>query len=116
MIRLTLPYPPSMNRLWRNVAGRTLLSAHGRSYRAAVGQVALVARPVRFGGQRVLVSIRAWMPDARRRDLDNTLKAALDGLTHAGVYDDDSQIDELRITRAGIDRANPRLDVEITPA
>jgi Holliday junction resolvase RusA-like endonuclease len=29
--------------------------------------------------------------------LDNLLKATLDGLAHAGVYEDDSQIVDLRI-------------------
>ena len=39
------------------------------------------------------------MPDKRRRDLDNLLKATLDSLTHAGVWSDDSQIDALSIRR-----------------
>jgi crossover junction endodeoxyribonuclease RusA len=43
------------------------------------------------------VVIEAWRPDKRRRDLDNLLKATLDGLAHAGVYEDDSQIVDLRI-------------------
>lgn len=40
------------------------------------------------------------MPDRRRRDLDNMPKALFDGLTHAGVWTDDSQIDDLRIVRS----------------
>ena len=39
------------------------------------------------------------MPDRRKRDLDNLHKGILDGLTHAGVWKDDSQIDDLRIYR-----------------
>jgi crossover junction endodeoxyribonuclease RusA len=35
-------------------------------------------------------------------DIDNRVKAALDALTHAGVYDDDSQIDELFVARGDI--------------
>jgi len=41
-------------------------------------------------------------PDKRRRDLDNLPKALLDGLTHSGIWDDDSQIDDLRIMRGEI--------------
>jgi Holliday junction resolvase RusA-like endonuclease len=37
-------------------------------------------------------------PDRRRRDVDNLLKSLLDGLGHAGVYEDDSQIQDLRIS------------------
>lgn len=36
MIRLTLPWPPSTNSVWRNVHGRTLLSRKGRQFRKDV--------------------------------------------------------------------------------
>ena len=100
---LFLPWPPSLNRYWRNVQGRTLISAEGRDYRGAV-----ITGLKRFGGapqlgaQRLSVTITAAPPDKRRRDLDNLLKAALDALTHAGVWDDDSQIDRLTIWRAPV--------------
>ena len=32
-----------------------------------------------------------YPPDARRRDIDNYNKALCDALTHAGVWEDDSQ-------------------------
>ena len=38
------------------------------------------------------------MTTGRRRDLDNIQKPVLDALEHAGVYEDDSQID-LLVTR-----------------
>lgn len=49
--------------------------------------------------ERVSVRIFAHMPDNRRRDLDNINKSLLDSITHAGVWLDDSQIDELHVTR-----------------
>lgn len=45
------------------------------------------------------MTIKASPPDRRARDLDNILKALLDALAHAGVYADDSEIDELHIYR-----------------
>jgi crossover junction endodeoxyribonuclease RusA len=48
------------------------------------------------------VEIEAWPPDKRKRDLDNILKSLLDALTYAGIWEDDSQIDDLRIYRATI--------------
>ena len=47
----------------------------------------------------VAVSIDAYPPDKRRRDLDNIQKALLDALVHADVIEDDSLIDALSIQR-----------------
>lgn len=109
---LTLPWPPSVNRYWRSVKGRVLISAEGRAYRDGTESIA-IDRAKPFHDARLGVSIRAYSPDLRKRDLDNMLKAPLDALTYAGMWDDDSQIDQLSIARAGIDRRNPRLEVRI---
>ncbi len=111
MNELILPWPPSVNHYWRSVRGRLLISAAGRAYRQQV--IAAAFSGARFGSAKVCVSIQAWVPDNRRRDVDNLLKAPLDALCHAGVYDDDSQIVELSIKRAGLDRDNPRLEITV---
>ena len=105
MIELQLPFPPSVNSMWRTprsgpLAGRTMLSEDGRRYRRAVADAVLVARAGRQIRQRLAVTIEARMPDRRKRDLDNLPKAVLDGLTHAGVWLDDGQIDDLRVWRS----------------
>jgi crossover junction endodeoxyribonuclease RusA len=102
-LSFTLPYPPSVNTYWRHpsrgpLAGRHLISQEGRDYRTAVcayvaeGQTKPVTGPL-------AVDIEAFFPDRRRRDLDNILKSLLDSLTHAGVWEDDSQITDLRIRK-----------------
>ena len=97
MIEFTLPWPPSVNTYWRNFDGRMIISAKGREYRETVGDQMILQKMVyRFSGP-LRVVIEAYRPDKRRRDLDNLLKATLDGLAHAGVYEDDSQIIDLRI-------------------
>ena len=96
---IVLPWPPSVNNYWRSVHGRMLISAEGRTYRQAVAEMALTERWPKFGPARVGVEIEAWPPDRRRRDLDNILKAIFDALTHAGVWDDDSQIDRICVVR-----------------
>lgn len=115
-MNLTLPFPPSVNRIWRSVGTRVLLSREGRAYRQAVGLAVLQARVQGFGRRKVRVSVMAYMPDARRRDIDNLWKAAGDALQACRIMDDDSQIVRLLIEHGGIDRNRPRLDVEIEEA
>lgn len=102
MIELTLPWPPSLNAMYRNVSGRTLISAAGRAYRKAVADQVLVQRGAKQLAGRLDVAIVAHVPDKRRRDLDNLFKVVLDSLTHAGVWLDDEQIDGLSIRRGPI--------------
>jgi crossover junction endodeoxyribonuclease RusA len=45
------------------------------------------------------VAVFLYPPDKRRRDIDNVLKALLDGIGHMGVYQDDSQILRLEVTK-----------------
>jgi crossover junction endodeoxyribonuclease RusA len=96
-ITLTLPWPPSVNKYWRTFQGRMIISAEGRSYRKAVADQVLVQRGAKHYAGKLRVVIEAYRPDNRRRDLDNLLKAVLDGCTHAGVWEDDSNIVDLRI-------------------
>ncbi len=74
-----------------------IISADGRAYRKAVADQVLIQRGAKNLKGKLVVEIEAWRPDNRRRDLDNLLKAALDGCTHAGVWEDDSNIVDLRI-------------------
>ena len=97
MIEITLPWPPSVNTYWRNFDGRMIISARGREYRETVGDQMTLQKMVNHFKGQLKVEIEAFRPDKRRRDLDNLLKATLDGLAHAGVYEDDSQIVDLRI-------------------
>ncbi len=106
-IRIELPWPPSVNKYWRHNRGRTHISAEGKAYRSHVATQCMVDRVPKLGSERLAMLIEAYPPDNRRRDLDNILKAPLDalgkhedhGAPGAGVYDDDSQIDELKVTR-----------------
>jgi crossover junction endodeoxyribonuclease RusA len=103
-----------VNTYWRNVskgrlAGRVLISEAGRKYRKDVSD--LVGA---FGLRKALacelsVSIIAYPPDRRRRDLDNILKSLLDSCTHAGLWLDDSQIARLTISRSPIPEAGGRV-------
>jgi len=84
MIELTLPWPPTVNTYWRNFNGRTILSAKGREYRKAVADQVLIQRGAKHYDFALKVTIKAYRPDRRRRDLDNLLKAVLDGSPYRG--------------------------------
>ena len=99
MVELELPYPPSVNTYWRHVGNKVLISKKGRIYRLEVASIVsqLGLKPI---SGPVRVSIAVYVPDKRRRDLDNILKAFLDALAGPrGVYVDDSQIMELNIKK-----------------
>lgn len=104
MITVTIPYPPSLNTYWRNVGGRTLLSKKGRLYKTAVNRAVSWAKANKGLSCRLDVSIMLYPTDRRKRDIDNSCKAILDGLQSAGVYVDDSQIDRLLVERGPIEK------------
>lgn len=99
MLHFELPWPPSINHYWRHTKNGHYISNEGKEYRQIVFFHALKHRGTFDKDCRLTISIDAYPPDKRKRDLDNVLKSLLDALQHAGVYQDDSQIDRLSISR-----------------
>ena len=97
-ITLELPWPPSVNHYYRHVGPRVLISKDGRKYRETVARITRRAANPTFCAP-VDVDIGLYPPDNRRRDADNSLKSLLDALTCAGVYEDDSLIQKLTVTK-----------------
>lgn len=106
---ITLPWPPSVNTYWRTFRGRMIISKAGREYRQAVAS--LIQGSWRYT-KSVKVTITAYRPDNRKRDLDNLLKATLDSLTYAGIWEDDSQIVDLRIVWGDIVAGMLKVEIE----
>lgn len=100
--KIALPYPPSVNRYWRHVNGRTMVSREGREYQQAVARIVDTQWTHDMLTGRLAMVVAINPPDRRRRDLDNIAKATLDALEKAGVYQDDSQIDLLVIMRGDV--------------
>ena len=103
MLRLTLPFPPSINHYWKHkVVGRraqVYLSKQGIDFKVMVNSAVLQSTPMQQFTGRVGVSIVLNPPTLRKFDIDNRIKAALDALTGAGVWIDDEQVDELTVVR-----------------
>ncbi len=118
---LVLPFPPSVNTYWRApnkgpLAGRHLVSADGRKFQSAacaaiIEQLRRLPKP---STEQAAVEITLYPPDARRRDLDNYNKALFDALTHAGVWEDDSQVKRMLVEWGPI-VPKGRVEITITP-
>lgn len=112
-LTLVLPWPPTGNHATQHTrAGRHYLTSEYKAYRLEVLARVLEARTRPLHG-RLAISLHAWPPDARKRDLDNVWKTTADAMQHAGVYADDSQIDDMRVLRMPVDREHPRVNVFI---
>lgn len=103
-MKLTLPFPPTVNTYYRSpdrgaLKGKHLISEMGRKfkknvYASVVQQYGGIPKPVNVN---VEVNIVLFPPDNRRRDLDNYNKALFDALTNARVWEDDSQVKRMAI-------------------
>ena len=99
MTSFTLPFPPSMNTYWRNFRGRTVISKNGREFREAVTQFVIDNNIPKFGDKKLKLTLILRPRDKRKIDIDNRIKAVLDALEHAGVFDDDFQVDHIEMIR-----------------
>ncbi len=99
MVILELPWPPSVNHYWRRCGNSYFVSAEGKQFRDTTFYQTLRLRGHFSSHKRLQISIDAYPPDKRRRDLDNLLKSILDSLQYAEVYVDDNQIDAILIRR-----------------
>lgn len=99
-----LPWPPSVNTYWRKWKNRMVISGEGRAFRASTLELMYFQCVIKELTGRLAVTIDAYPPDKRVRDLDNILKSLLDAMQHAGLYKDDSQIDRLTIERREIEK------------
>lgn len=97
---LHLPWPPTVNSYYKKGRYGVRISEQGRKFRAEV----LEEVEQQFGtfetiDYRMLVETIMYPPDKRKRDLDNYMKPLLDALTEAGVWLDDSLIDQEPVYR-----------------
>lgn len=113
-MNITLPLPPSLNAAYRSVTirgyGRVLLSKVGRRYKEDV-MLALQGSGS-LGDARLAVHYTYYFKDRRKNDLANREKLLSDALEGI-LFDNDNQIDLMVLERGGIDKDNPRVEIEI---
>ena len=99
-IELYLPYPPTLNSLYKWTKYGIYLSAKGRAYVTGVeAEIQQQGGPFPEIAQNVSLLVVLSAKDKRKRDLDNYNKALLDSLTKADLWLDDSLVDDLRVIR-----------------
>ena len=103
-ITLNLPLPPSVN----NYYGHTAPVAHkvikyvkeaGKNFRTEVREYVKKNHFDIKANIPLKVEVLINFPTNHRTDIDNRMKGLLDALTYSEVFEDDSLIDELHITR-----------------
>ena len=99
-VELTLPIPPSDNRYYGKAKGKRhkYVTMSGRMFKHEVAViVANMGLRGTFGRARLAVLITLHLPAGG--DIQNRLKALCDGLEESYLFDNDRQIDDLRIIR-----------------
>lgn len=100
-----LPFPPSVNRIWRAFGGRLILSAAAREWKKLAVNALPSGRVVPLHG-RLHVMLVLHAPASLRNkawDVFNREKLLCDLLTAQRVWIDDSQIDHGEVIRGCID-------------
>lgn len=109
----TVLWPPSGNHRNGQRGGRHYTLPETRAFFERVRHACSVQNVPRALSGRLKVVFRCHEPEKKRkRDLDNVAKPLKDALTRAGVWKDDSQVDDLRVLR-GSPEENGFVIVEI---
>jgi len=115
-IILYLPWPPTVNSYYGTArSGAKFISKKGRVFRDALEEAIHEQVPGLKLDEALFLDVVLYPPDKRRRDLDNYMKALLDACTIAGLWEDDSLIDQLHIYR-GERVLNGKVRIEISEA
>jgi len=100
-IYLELPLPPSVNSYWGFAGSRRFLTLQAREFKKQVAHI-VSQQSINFGDKRLSLTTTLHFKDRRKSDIDNRIKSLLDALVQSGLFDDDSQIDELHVYRGAI--------------
>ena len=96
-IQLRLTFPPSANRMYRNIGPkRTIMSKVYRDWKAFnTGSINIkkgFTHP-----SAVSIELALTPPDKRKRDLDNYIKPVLDALEASGALENDNMVKRLNV-------------------
>lgn len=97
-IKVTLPWPPSVNRIWRRGRGRTYRDPKYVAWIKEAGWVVRAAKCRKVLGKFDMTLILI-PPDKRLHDADNRIKAVLDLLQSMELIENDSLLRRLEVEK-----------------
>lgn len=98
-VTLRLPWPPSLNSIWRAYGGRTILSEPARKYKIAAANALPRGKVEPLRGRLAVWLLLSPPSSTPKWDIANREKLLCDLLTEQRVWIDDEQIDVLVIMR-----------------
>jgi len=116
---LSLPTPPSINNYYGHHCkfnhASIYIKSEGKEYRKKVLDY-VISNNLQLRANTLLELEIFFTPkSAHKQDVDNILKCLLDALTHAEVYDDDSLIYKLTITKTPPSKEDAGIFLKILP-
>ena len=97
-----LPFPPSMNHIWRHAGKRTYLSDRAKAIAAVLARLLEQGVPLKAIAEPMRVTYALQAPTRRISDVDNYPKSVHDALTAARFWMDDSLVHDLRVVWADL--------------
>lgn len=98
-VEAILPWPVSVNSLYRSRGKRVYVSKRGRDFKNACG-IIFASHKCIWEKERIWLDIEVYPPDYRKRDISNLIKIIEDALPW---FKDDSQVDRIKIRRCKLD-------------
>jgi Holliday junction resolvase RusA-like endonuclease len=92
--------------------GRPALTAQYRNAKEAIFLTAKEQFAAPIFECPVHITFNVWEPNRRRRDILNYTQVICDGIEGV-VYENDAQIHYVIVRRCGIDKENPRIELEV---
>lgn len=115
-LSFTLPLGVSVNHMYLVTSRGVRLSDDAREFKKSAGVIARnAAQHVGWfyvAGTRLSLSLSLYMPNVRRADISNLIKATEDAIAEALDFDD-QHIWRVTAERMGVDRFNPRCEVTL---
>lgn len=97
-IEVEVDWPPSANKNWMIRRGRFVSTDAAACYKRLIKDLSYTWEKITFL-KDIEITIKAFPPDKRKRDIDNLLKVTLDSLQNTHLFENDEQIRKITIER-----------------